>query len=148
MQFFYGQLNERINNISKENIYIFQQKYYTPLNISLSKLSMGEKGFIYVPTNCKNKNIVCKLHIFFHGCKMTLEDIGEYAIFHSGLNEWAESNNIIILYPQVIRSYLIPYNPQGCWDWWGYTGTNYATKLAPQIITINNMIHSLIEINK
>jgi len=30
---------------------------------------------------------------------MTLADIGNDFIKNSGLNEWAESNNIIVLYP-------------------------------------------------
>ena len=38
----------------------------------------------------------------------------------SGYNEVGELNNIVILYPQTIRSLTIPYNPNACFDWWGY----------------------------
>ena len=38
----------------------------------------------------------------------------------SGYNEVGELNNIVILYPQAIRSLTIPYNPNACFDWWGY----------------------------
>jgi poly(3-hydroxybutyrate) depolymerase len=31
------------------------------------------------------------------------------------LNEWADTNNIIVLYPQAVPSYG---NDYGCWDWW------------------------------
>lgn len=62
---------------------------------------------------------------------------------HSGLNRWAETNNIIVLYPQTITSDVVPFNPKGCWDWWGYTGLDYATKLAPQVITVANMMKAI-----
>jgi poly(3-hydroxybutyrate) depolymerase len=52
---------------------------------------------------------------------MTLADIGTEFVTNSGLNEIAESNNIIILYPQAKKSILNPSNPNGCFDWWGYT---------------------------
>jgi len=38
----------------------------------------------------------------------------------TGLNEVAEANDIIILYPQARKSSTLPMNPKGCWDWWGY----------------------------
>ncbi len=41
---------------------------------------------------------------------------------------------------QARKSPDVPYNPQGCWDWWGYTGLDYAVKLAPQLMSIRNMI--------
>jgi poly(3-hydroxybutyrate) depolymerase len=58
---------------------------------------------------------------------------------HSGLNEVAEVNNLIILYPQAIKSPLDPFNPKGCFDWWGYTGVDYASKLGPQMSTVDAM---------
>jgi hypothetical protein len=36
-----------------------------------------------------------------------------------------------------------PYNPRGCWDWWGYTGTDYATKTGVQIVAIVAMVERL-----
>jgi hypothetical protein len=36
-----------------------------------------------------------------------------------------------------------PSNPLGCWDWWGYTGTNYALKSAPQMAPIMAMVSRL-----
>jgi poly(3-hydroxybutyrate) depolymerase len=31
-------------------------------------------------------------------------------------------------------------NPQGCWDWWGYNGADYAVKSAPQMTAIMAMV--------
>ena len=41
---------------------------------------------------------------------------------HSGLNEWAEANQRVVLYPQATTSLA---NPQGCWDWWGFTESTW-----------------------
>jgi hypothetical protein len=38
---------------------------------------------------------------------------------------------------------VVPYNPEGCWDWWGYNGPDFAVKSAPQMVTIMNMAHAL-----
>jgi hypothetical protein len=48
----------------------------------------------------------------------------------------------VILYPQAISA-VIPYNPEGCWDWWGYGGPNFAVRSAPQMVTIMNMVAAL-----
>lgn len=70
-----------------------------------------------------------------------------FALTHtiaSGYNEWAEANSLVILYPQAIRSLVLPLNPNGCWDWWSYTGLNYGTRGAPQIAMIHNMATALL----
>lgn len=47
---------------------------------------------------------------------------------NSGYIDYAEKNNIMILFPQTwITEANYPYNPKGCWDWYGWTGANYAT---------------------
>ena len=69
------------------------------------------------------------------------------SIRHAGYNEWAEANDIVVLYPQaapVLRRLIgMPLewpNPQGCWDWWGFTGEDFATKSGAQISAVNAMI--------
>jgi len=61
-----------------------------------------------------------------------------------GLNEWAETNNIIVLYPQISKSELFPSNPEGCWDWWGYTDSNYSNKNGAQLKFVEAMITHMI----
>ena len=34
-------------------------------------------------------------------------------------------------------------NPNGCWDWWGYTGENYATRDGAQIRVIKATLDAL-----
>ena len=104
--------------------------------------SLNTFGYIYVPTACAN-GASCALHVNFHGCEQTTADIGNDYPNHVGLNEWAESNNIVVVYPQVVRSPLVPYNPNGCWDWWGYNSPAYASKLGYQVSFVNNIITTL-----
>jgi len=66
------------------------------------------------------------------------------------LNEIAEANDIIVLYPQAKASSFSPSNPNGCFDWWGYTtnsflstGVKYATKAGPQMAAVAEMISTL-----
>lgn len=122
---------------------IFAQSLYTPSLVYPHEISMGDSGYVYVPPSCL-RNVSCSLHVAFHGCNQDLETIGDSFVRHSGLNEWADTNSMVILYPQVRKSPDVPYNPQGCWDWWGYTGLDYAVKLAPQLQTVRNMIRALV----
>jgi len=48
---------------------------------------------------------------------------------NAGYIEYAESNDLMILFPQTwITAANYPYNPKGCWDWFGWTGSQYATQ--------------------
>jgi poly(3-hydroxybutyrate) depolymerase len=104
-------------------------------------LSMAESGYAYVPAACTSER--CKVHVAFHGCRQNAEAVGERFVREAGYNRWAETNHLIVLYPQTIARYFYVYNPRGCWDWWGYTGTQYATKTAPQIRAVLAMVERL-----
>lgn len=103
--------------------------------------SMDNFGYVYVPTACRTKHTACKLHIAFHGCLMGQSRIGEAYVRHAGYNEVGEANNIILLYPQVVLSLT---NPQGCWDWFGYTGLLFATKSGFQMTAVYRMMERVI----
>ena len=101
--------------------------------------SLAETGVVYVPKSCR-KTSGCRVHIAFHGCAQNRETVGDTFIKESGFARWADTNRLIVLFPQVAAS---PINPQGCWDWWGYTGSQYLTRDAPQIAAVNRMLDSL-----
>jgi poly(3-hydroxybutyrate) depolymerase len=83
------------------------------------------------------------VHVAFHGCQQSAEFIGDTFVRDAGYNEWAESNRLLVLYPQAASSKVAPMNPLGCWDWWGYTGANYATKSGAQITSVMAMVDAL-----
>jgi poly(3-hydroxybutyrate) depolymerase len=104
---------------------------------SPGQYSMDSTGYVYVPTQCR-EGAACRLHIAFHGCYQGRGTIGDVFAVHAGYNGVAEMNNIIVLYPQVVKTTLT--NPEGCWDWWGYTGKDYIFKTGPQISAVKMML--------
>jgi hypothetical protein len=138
LEWIYGSLNAPVQAVNN-NLLTFDQGDYTGI-LSPSAISLSELGYVYVPSGCQRGQL-CKLHVCFHGCEQGYEFVETDFVTENQMNNWAESNNIIILYPQASATALI--NPYGCWDWWGYTGLDYATKLASQISAVESMIDAL-----
>lgn len=110
--------------------------YISPPSLS----SMDDVGYVYVPSGCVARDIPCKLHVVFHGCVMGRHKLGDEFVRNAGYNEVGELNNIIILYPQAIAT---ASNPNGCWDWWGYTIYYYATQGANQPLATFRMVEKV-----
>lgn len=106
-----------------------------------SNHSMSDQGFVYIPAAC-SEGATCRLHVALHGCRQTPDDLGDSYARTTGYNEWAEANDLVILYPQADAS-LTSGNPNGCWDWWGYDSPDYATRFAPQMAAIAGMAAAL-----
>ena len=107
-------------------------------------IAMDETGYLYVPQRCRTER--CRMHVAFHGCRQGAAEIGERYVREAGYNRWADTNALIVLYPQAIKRYSpFVFNPRGCWDWWGYTGANYHTKSAPQLRAVMQMLERLAE---
>jgi poly(3-hydroxybutyrate) depolymerase len=99
---------------------------------------MAAKGYAYVPAACAPAAAGCAVHVVFHGCQQSADTLGSNAVYaRLGYNRWAESNRIVILYPQVDASLA---NPMGCWDWWGYSGLNFQLRGGPQMAAVRKMI--------
>jgi poly(3-hydroxybutyrate) depolymerase len=150
-----GQLSGRF-------IKFYQNEFFEPSNLTAQELkngfSMNEYGFAYVPNACKDGQL-CRIHVVFHGCKQIYNrnpDASDFSpddasnpfglqfVKHAGYNEWADTNNLIILYPQAQKVW--PMNPRGCYDWWGYlagTADTYATKQGPQMKAVYAMLERI-----
>lgn len=50
-------------------------------------------------------------------CFENSQEIGDVFVKNAGYLEVAESNAIILLFPQVVRTPVS--NPNACFDWWG-----------------------------
>ena len=57
----------------------------------------------------------------------------------TGFNAWADTNQIVVLYPQTIKSSFSPLNPNGCWDWWGIYGSDYFLQSGKQLAAVNKV---------
>jgi poly(3-hydroxybutyrate) depolymerase len=133
----YGPLTDPISS-TDDNLLVFDQSMYIG-----DAIGMDHQGFAYVPDTCADGE-VCRLHIALHGCNQGREVVGEDFVRLTGFNRWAEVNRIVVLYPQA-ASIPSPWynwfggNPNGCWDWWGYSGSDYLSRSAPQIAAIASM---------
>ena len=133
--------NNNNNYLNYENgrLIKFKQELFLS-TIWNQEYGLNKYGYIYIPNYCyQNK---CSLHIALHGCLMTLEDINTQFIEHSGYIEYANLYHIVILFPQAQKNRL---NPKGCFDWWGYTGKDYASNIGIQPSFIKNIVDNLIK---
>src|SRR5262249_59124115 len=95
------------------------------------------------------------LVVALHGCLQSAELLGAEFYSKIGVNEWADSNGIVVLYPQAHattvselspQNALAPFNtnPNGCWNWWGYASdSQFLTKPGVHIAAIWSMVRRL-----
>jgi hypothetical protein len=131
LKWLYGDLAPPADKPTGKFIHFDQSQFSEDSGADLSK-----EGVVYVPAAC-SKEASCRLHIALHGCEQNINTVGMMFVEGSGFARWADTNRLVILFPQVSASAL---NPKGCWDWWGYTGNDYLTKDAPQIAAIWRMV--------
>eukprot|EP01029_Cantina_marsupialis_P027871 TRINITY_DN774109_c0_g1_i1.p1 TRINITY_DN774109_c0_g1~~TRINITY_DN774109_c0_g1_i1.p1 ORF type:complete len:333 (-),score=81.22 TRINITY_DN774109_c0_g1_i1:603-1601(-) len=125
------------------SLYKFNQSHYFPPTIAGIFASMDDEGYIYVPESCKRNGSTsqeCAVHVALHGCEQYHEKIGRTFVNHAGYLEHAEANDIIVIFPQAIANTL---NPKGCYDFWGFTGTTFASKFGVQPMTIMNIVDAV-----
>lgn len=126
---------------------------YTPSNMlnfsqaafgANANLSLDTLGYIYVPQPCA-AGARCRLHVNFHGCDQARSELGDTYVSQTQLNEWAESNHVVVLYPQATWN-LNEGNVLACWDTYGYLtdDANYCTKSAPQVSIVKAMVDALL----
>ncbi|MCW7537224.1 hypothetical protein OOT46_05085 [Aquabacterium sp. A7-Y] len=96
--------------------------------------AMANTGWAYVPQSCA-AGTRCKLHVVLHGCLQNTATVGQQYVQNTGYNRWADTNNMVLIYPQTS---ILATN--GCWDWWGYDSPDYAKKSGPQMRAIKAMV--------
>jgi poly(3-hydroxybutyrate) depolymerase len=124
----------------------FDQRPYAAV---ANAASMADTAYVYIPKDCRAGG--CRLHVAFHGCRQSVDQIGERFVRGAGYNRWAETNRLVVLYPQTTPRYgwlatwppRWTYNPRACWDWWGYENGDYLSREAPQIKAVQAMVERL-----
>ena len=137
-------------------IVAFDQTEFVPDKAAAAN-GLSKTGYLYVPRACEaGAAEPCRLQVALHGCTQSAETLGDRFMTRIGLNEWADANRIVVLYPQAHATSMaeIPsslwltgasaLNPLGCWNWWGYSGdSQYLTRKGVQIDAIWRMIQRL-----
>jgi poly(3-hydroxybutyrate) depolymerase len=134
----YGALKPAVRSLSA-TVRPFDQREFASAQSGLDSV-----GFYYAPRKCQSEGSQCAVHVVFHGCEQGASKVGSDVYARVGYNQWADANSIIVLYPQVVASQAFPSNPQGCWDWWGYSGLNFQVRNGPQMRAVHDMIGRLI----
>jgi len=138
---FYGTLNARNNAPAAGNYIEFDQTAF------ISNPGVAPTGWVYVPANCAG-GAQCRLHVALHGCKQDYASIGDKFVKSTGYTRWADTNSIIVLFPQArvdntthatAASGTLP-NGNGCWDWIGWYGSNFAQKAGVQAAALKAMV--------
>ena len=125
----YGALNPRNNAaLPAGNFIEFNQSQF------ITNHGMATTGWAYIPQAC-TAGTQCRLHVVLHGCKQNVATVQQQYVRNTGYNRWADSNNIVMIYPQTSTAAT-----NSCWDWWGYDSVNYAKKSGPQMVAIKAMV--------
>jgi poly(3-hydroxybutyrate) depolymerase len=135
----YGPLHPKSATLSSAPMAFDQREFASPL------ADMADTGYVYIPSACqKGGTLKCAVHVVFHGCSQSADTdhVGDAVYGKLGYNAWADSNGIIVLYPQVNATIV---NPNGCWDWFAYTGPLFQVKTSPQLSAVRAMVMRLMK---
>jgi hypothetical protein len=159
LQHIYGALQPPVEQLTGRMLRFDQTEFFG----NQMRASMSDFGYAYVP-KAVQEGAPARVHIALHGCKQGYNYVdyvygradtsnqppyGNRYFTTTGYNHMADSNNIIVLYPQAEgRDDGETQNPEGCWDWWGYSSPDaqkpdYYSREAIQIKAIHGMLSRL-----
>jgi len=101
---------------------------------------LSDTAYLFVPPACSDGEKSCVLHLVLHGCAQSAVTLGVDFMQQSGYLSWAEANDIVLAFPQVVPAAL---NPYACWDWWGYTSADYRWRNGKQMLVVTDWIKNL-----
>jgi poly(3-hydroxybutyrate) depolymerase len=140
----YGPLNPRNDAPADANYREFDQAAFG------ASPGLAATGWVYVPANCA-AGTKCRLHVALHGCLQSHGAIGDRFVRNTGYTRWADTNSIVVLFPQASAdpvawptpaSGWLP-NPYACFDWVGWYGGNFAERAGAQVAAIKAMVDQL-----
>lgn len=131
----YGALKPAATTLSGSIVTLPQAQFIA----NPSSHSLADSAYAYVPASCV-AGATCRVHVAFHGCEQNVAAVGSAFYEHAGYNAWADTNDLIVLYPQTSSG---GSNYEGCWDWYGYDSATYATKTGPQMAMVRAMLDFL-----
>jgi poly(3-hydroxybutyrate) depolymerase len=142
LKWLYGALNAKNAGVLGGSYINFSQAAFRG-NFNPTAHGMAASGYAYVPDSCAAGQ-ACKLHVALHGCGQNAATVGGSFYQNAGYNRWADTNNMIVLYPQASPTAA---NPAACWDWWGYDDVNFPGKSGGQMVAIKTMIDRVVSGN-
>lgn len=134
----FGTLNPPNTGTLKGQFLLFDQTAFIATG-----QGMGDTGILYVPANCANGQS-CKLHVFLHGSNSNYQTRGINTAYYLDKNAWADTNNIIVMYPQTSNESVNSFDGHnGQWDHRAIYSSGYDWKTAPQNKAIADMVKKI-----
>jgi poly(3-hydroxybutyrate) depolymerase len=62
---------------------------------------LADEAYVHVPQDCRHARLAGYMSSF-HGCRQSAANVGRRFVDGAGYNRWADSNRIIVLYPQTV----------------------------------------------
>ena len=137
LQHIYGPLKPATQSLSSTVVPFDQREFAAPSS------GLDNIGFVYIPQSCTVNAAACAVHVVFHGCEQGAGSVGSSVYSSVGYNNWADTNGVIVLYPQVAVTPAVPLNPKGCWDWFAFSGLDFQVKSGVQMAAVKAMVDRL-----
>ena len=135
-----GELLQHLYEGLKTPTGTFQSELIKTTLPGAASAGLNGSAYLYIPPACTEAGQACKAHLVLHGCAQSSVQIGTEFIEESGFLRWAETNNIVLAFPQVQPT---ASNPFACWDWWGYTGAKYLSRDGAQMKLLTDWLQVL-----
>jgi len=142
----YGDIKPRKR--AHQNLVHVDQWKYVPrennlTNFTVPRFGLWRFALVYVPENCKDHVESCRIHVNYHGCIRKVLSRRRLWATSTDLNEYGESNDIIMVYPQAAGSQS---EGIGCWNWGDVKADpNFDTRRSVQLRTVMNLLEDLPE---
>ncbi len=146
LTYLYPRAPERADGMS-ELLAFDQTEFVSSWRRLLGNASLARIGYVFIPGQCRHGG--CRLHVALHGCRQSAVQGGVQFMQSAGYNGWARRHATVVLYPQIEPTSApwyapwLPMNAEGCWDWWGYSGADYAVRAGVQIQALAAMVERL-----
>eukprot|EP00440_Ansanella_granifera_P046519 gb/GFBE01050377.1/.p1 GENE.gb/GFBE01050377.1/~~gb/GFBE01050377.1/.p1 ORF type:complete len:375 (+),score=43.56 gb/GFBE01050377.1/:1-1125(+) len=142
LQHIYDNLTAPAAAIDQMSLHLFDQSPF--FGIDDNQTGLDASGYIYVPKSCKDGGKLCALHVALHGCRPYIHY--ELAVRTLSFNRWAETNDIVVLWP-LLKPYggsnATEQEDRGCYDVYAQTGHYYDTQYGVQMTAIRKMIEAV-----
>ena len=103
-----GALPLAVSSLEESSLFLARDSYFMWQQYLYSGPTGSRPYFVYTPTNYQT-GVGVPLVVMLHGCTQTVEDFA----FGTQMNQVAEQQNFIVVYPQQVSS----ANGSLCWNW-------------------------------
>ena len=150
MRTFFGERNvkPRAQQRKRGIHWIEQWNYLPPTAGPPNRSTMLRWAPVYVPRACEGRVAECAIHVNYHGCTKNPPDSSDSGwhrrlvwVRSIDINSYAESNRIVVLYPQAAGS---DSSGEGCFNWASYEDDPlFDTRYGVQLNTVMAMLADL-----